>query len=329
MNKTLYKMIKLAIVIPCFNEEEVMTELSNRLSSLILDLTKDKKIFDNSFVLLIDDGSVDNTWALISELHKKNSIFRGLKLARNVGHQNALISGLHFVTNKCDACISIDADLQDDISVVGEMISGLKSGYDIVYGVRDSRKTDTVFKRGTAKIFYRFMHFLGVKTVYNHADFRLMSNRALKELVRFKEKNLFIRGIVPLIGFKTENVYYSRAERFAGKTKYPLKKMLNFALDGITSFSVKPLRLIFLIGCIIMMASVVSFAYIIISYFMGGTIAGWTSNMISIWFLGSLTIISLGIIGEYIGKIYTEVKDRPLYNVEETLFVDSDDESKA
>jgi len=318
-------MIKLAIVIPCFNEEEVMTELSNRLSSLISDLTKDKKISDNSFVLLIDDGSVDNTWTLISELHKKNNIFRGLKLARNVGHQNALISGLHFVTNKCDACISIDADLQDDISVIGEMISGLESGYDIVYGVRDSRKTDTVFKRSTAKLFYKFMQFLDVNTVYNHADYRLMSNRALRELVRFKEKNLFIRGIVPLIGFKTENVYYLRAERFAGKTKYPFKKMLNFALDGITSFSVKPLRLIFLIGCVIMLASVVSFAYIIISYLMGGTIAGWTSNMISIWFLGSLTIISLGIIGEYIGKIYTEVKDRPLYNVEETLFADSDD----
>ncbi len=315
-------MIKLAVVIPCFNEEEVIPEMASRLSLLFNELKKEGKISNNSFVVFVDDGSTDNTWNLILEYNKKSKIFKGLKLTRNVGHQNALISGLHIVTNKCDACISVDADLQDDLSVMSEMILKLDSGNDIVYGVRDSRKTDSFFKRSTAKIFYRLSLFLGVETVSNHADFRLMSNRALRELARFKEKNLFIRGIVPLLGFKSEKVYYSRTERFAGKTKYPMKKMLNFALDGITSFSVKPLRLIFLMGCFIFLVSLVSFIYIMVSYFMGGSIAGWTSNMISIWFLGSLTIIALGIIGEYIGKIYTEVKDRPLYNVEETLIDD-------
>jgi glycosyltransferase involved in cell wall biosynthesis len=320
-------MIKLAVVVPCFNEEEVLPELVKRMSALFIDLISKGKISDESFVLLVDDGSVDNTWNIITEFYKQNKVFKGLKLARNVGHQNALISGLHFATNKCDACISVDADLQDDLNVFSEMIDGLESGFDIVYGVRSSRKKDTLFKRSSARFFYRLMLFMGVRTVYNHADFRLLSNRALRELKRFKEKNLFIRGIVPLIGFKSEKIYYVREERFAGKTKYPLKKMLNFALDGITSFSVKPLRIIFLIGCFILLASIVSFAYIMISYFGGGNIAGWTSNMISIWFLGSLTIISLGIIGEYIGKIYTEVKDRPLYNVEKYLF-DEDDTSE-
>ncbi len=313
-------MIKLAIVVPCYNEIEVLPEISKQLLGLLIDLKSKQKISEKSYVLFIDDGSNDSSWEKIEELNKADDSFSGLKLARNVGHQNALLAGLHFVKNKCDAAITIDADLQDDVSAIGEMIEKFAEGTDVVYGVRDSRKQDSLFKKITAKSFYKFMRFLGVDTVYNHADFRLLSSRALEELARYDEKNLFIRGVVPLIGFKSDEVYYKRNERFAGTTKYPMEKMVNFAIDGITSFSVKPLRLIFLTGFLIMIASLFSFSYIMISYFGGGNIAGWTSVMISVWFLGALTIMALGIIGEYIGKIYTEVKNRPQYNIESKLF---------
>ncbi|PLX06733.1 MAG: glycosyltransferase [Marinilabiliales bacterium] len=311
--------MKLAIVIPCFNEQEVLPEIAKRLKELLQDLIKKNKISESSYILFVDDGSTDETWSIIAEFHQNDKLYNGIKLARNVGHQNALLSGLHLAKNKCDAVISIDADLQDDIGVIEEMIDKYQAGSEIVYGVRSSRKTDTIFKRATAKIFYRIMLFLGVRTVYEHADFRLLSNKVLLELAKFREKNLFLRGIVPLIGFKSEKVYYKRGKRFAGKTKYPFSKMIKFAMDGITSFSVRPMRMIFMTGIVILFISFLSFIYIMISYFRGGNIAGWTSTMISLWFLGSLTIISLGIIGEYIGKIYSEVKDRPLYNVEETL----------
>lgn len=313
-------MIKLAIVVPCYNEIEVLPEISKQLLGLLVDLKSEQKISEKSYVLFVDDGSKDSSWEKIEELNKIDDSFNGLKLARNVGHQNALLAGLHFVKDKCDAVITIDADLQDDVSAIGEMIDKFAEGNDVVYGVRDSRKQDSFFKRVSAKSFYKVMGFLGVETVYNHADYRLLSSRALEELDRYNEKNLFIRGVVPLIGFKSDKVFYKRKERFAGSTKYPVKKMLNFAIDGITSFSVKPLRLIFLTGFLIMMASVLSFSYIMISYFRGGNIAGWTSVMISLWFLGSLTIMALGIIGEYVGKIYTEVKNRPQYNIELKLF---------
>jgi len=313
-------MIELAVVVPCYNEEEVLNETASRLLIILDGLILKEKISSSSFILFVDDGSKDRTWSIIEELHNKNKIYNGLTLSRNVGHQRALLAGLNFVTDKCDIAISIDADLQDDITIIEEMIDKFKDGNDIVYGVRSSRKKDSFFKRNTALFFYRLMTYLGVETVYNHADFRLMSSRALKSLSEYKERNLFLRGIVPLIGYKTEKVYYGRNMRFAGKSKYPFHKMLNFALDGITSFSVKPLRVILSIGCISLVICIISLIYIIISYFKGSILQGWTSIMLSLWFLGSLIIISLGIIGEYIGKIYTEVKERPLYSIKSILY---------
>ncbi len=315
-------MFKLAIVVPCYNEEEVLGETSARLKNVIDNMVGKDKISSSSYVLFVNDGSRDLTWSIITDLHENNKVFKGLNLARNVGHQNALVSGLEFVVNKCDIAVSIDADLQDDVDVIEQMVDQYSLGNDIVYGVRSSRDKDTFFKKNSALFFYKVMRFLGVDTVYNHADYRLMSSRALKQLSLFQEKNLFLRGIVPLIGYKTEKVYYKRENRFAGTSKYPLKKMLNFALEGITSFSVKPLRIISIIGLISLFVSCVSFIYIIVTYFRGYNIQGWTSLMSSLWFIGSLTLISLGIIGEYIGKIYTEVKGRPRYNVESVLFED-------
>jgi glycosyltransferase involved in cell wall biosynthesis len=313
-------MIDLAIVVPCYNEDEVINETSSRLLILLNKLIENAKISKSSFVLFVNDGSDDKTWDTIETLHKSNKIFNGINLSHNVGHQRALLAGLSFIADKCDAGISIDADLQDDISVVEDMVDNFSDGCDIVYGVRNSRKTDTFFKRRTALAFYKLMSLLGVETVYNHADYRLMSSRALQALLQYKEHNIFLRGIVPLLGYKTAKVYYDRNERFAGKSKYPFRKMLNFALDGITSFSVKPLRLIMAIGCISLSICIISFVYIMISYIGGDVIQGWTSIMLSLWFIGSLIIISLGIIGEYIGKIYTEVKARPMFNIEKILF---------
>lgn len=315
-------MFKLAIVVPCYNEEEVLRETSARLKSVIDNMIGKDKISSSSYVLFVNDGSRDLTWSIITDLHESNKVFKGLNLARNVGHQNALVSGLEFVTDKCDIAVSIDADLQDDVDVIEQMVDKYSLGNDIVYGVRSSRDKDTFFKKNSALFFYKVMRFLGVDTVYNHADYRLMSSRALKQLSLFKEKNLFLRGIVPLIGYKTEKVYYKRENRFAGTSKYPFKKMLNFALEGITSFSVKPLRIISIIGLISLLVSCISFVYIVVTYLRGYNIQGWTSLMSSLWFIGSLTLISLGIIGEYIGKIYTEVKGRPRYNVESVLFED-------
>ena len=315
-------MIKLAIVIPCYNEEEVLNETSKRLLSVVNKLINNHKISQSSYILFVNDGSKDNTWNIIQTLNNSNTIFCGLCLSRNVGHQNALLAGLNFVADKCDAAISIDADLQDDVNAIEEMVVKYNEGNDIVYGVRKERKKDSFFKKHTALGFYKFMSALGVESVYNHADFRLMSSRALKALLEYKEKNLFLRGIMPLIGYKTDKVYYNRDARFAGESKYPFTKMLNFAVNGITSFSVKPLRIIFLVGITSLIISLISFIYILVSYISGHIIQGWSSIMVSIWLLGSLVIISLGIIGEYVGKIYTEVKERPLYNIEKILFKD-------
>ncbi|MDD2635867.1 MAG: glycosyltransferase family 2 protein [Bacteroidales bacterium] len=313
-------MNRLAIVIPCYNEEEVINETANRLKILLKRLIATKKILDTSYILFVNDGSKDTTWDIISDLHKSDKIFNGINLAKNVGHQNALIAGLNFVSDNCDIAISIDADLQDDINAIEDMIDAYAQGYDIVYGVRSSRKKDSFFKKHTALLFYKIMKLLGVNTIYNHADYRLMSKRAIKQFMLYGEKNMFIRGVVPLIGYKTTKVYYEREARFAGESKYPLRKMINFAVDGITSFSVKPIRFIFIIGVICLLFSFASIIYTLISYCQGNTVPGWTSVMISLWFLGSITILSLGIIGEYIGKIYSEVKRRPSYNIDTILF---------
>lgn len=316
--------MRLAIVVPCYNEEEILRDTSKKLDELILTLIKDNKISSDSFVLYVDDGSKDETWTIISRLSEKIEHSAGLKLAANVGHQNALFSGLFYVKDICDASISIDADLQDDIDVIEEMIEKFEEGNDIVYGVREERTTDTFFKRVTAQTFYKLMSFMGVKTIYNHADFRLMSARAICQLMEYKERNLFLRGIVPLIGYKTDTVYYARKERLAGESKYPLKKMLSFAFDGITSFSIKPITLIFGLGFVIVFCSCLAIIYTLISHAAGLATPGWSSLMLSIWFLGGVQLISIGLIGEYIGKIYVEVKQRPRYNIEKVVKYDKD-----
>lgn len=312
--KTIY------FVIPCYNEEEVLPETSKRLLEKISYLIEQKKIAKDSKVIFVDDGSRDRTYEIITELHAQNNVFCGVKLSHNQGHQNALLAGLMTAKDKCDAAISLDADLQDDINVIDEFIDKFIDGCDIVYGVRSSRKTDTVFKRTTALAFYKIMKFLGVEVVYNHADYRLMSKRALEALSEYKEVNLFLRGIVPLIGYKTATVEYERFERFAGESKYPLKKMVAFAVDGITSFSVKPIRMVFSLGVIIFLCSIAVLIYSIIRWALGHTVAGWTTTVVSIWALGGIQLLSLGLVGEYIGKIYKEVKARPKFNIEETIF---------
>lgn len=309
----------LSIVVPCYNESEVIKETSRRLISVLEGLIKKEMISPDSFILFVNDGSRDNTWELIRKLYKESKYVYGVNLAGNVGHQNALMAGLTVAKDMSDLAISIDADLQDDISVIEEMVKKYEEGFDIVYGVRKSRQKDTFFKRTTALCFYKLMTGLGVKSVYNHADYRLMSKRALEQLMKFRERNLFLRGIVPLIGYNTTCVYYDRHERFAGESKYPLSKMLNFAIDGITSFSVKPVRLIFGAGVFFLIMTFCAFIYTLYSYLTGDIVAGWASLMLSVWFIGALVLISIGIIGEYIGKIYIEVKDRPRYNIETIL----------
>ena len=308
---------RLGIIVPCYNEEEIFNYSCEKLTTLIVDLINKKKISKNSFILFIDDGSRDNTWNLIDTECHKNKYVHGLKLASNVGHQNALFAGICESLPFLDVSISIDADLQDDINVIYEMIDKYNSGIDIVYGVRNDRKTDSFFKRFTAQFFYKFMHFMGVKSVYNHADFRLMSKRAMQGLTEYKERNLFLRGIVPLIGYKSANVYYARKKRIAGKSKYPLKKMLSFAIDGITSFSIKPMSLICGLGIIIIVLSIIAMLYGVIGYFLGNSISGWSSLFCSIWFLGGVQLLCLGIIGQYVGKTYVETKERPRYIVEQ------------
>lgn len=310
----------LAVVVPCFNEEEVLTETHRRLTDLINRLINDKKIDGGSFMLFVNDGSRDRTWDMIEQFHLSGgSRVRGVKLAGNVGHQNALMAGLHVAKEHADMVVTIDADLQDDVDAISSMVDEYDKGADIVYGVRRSRKTDTWFKRTTALSFYKLMQKLGVKSVYNHADYRLMSRRAVEQLCRYRERNLFLRGMVPLIGYSSAVVYYDRAERFAGESKYPLKKMLNFAVDGITSFSVKPVRMVLALGVFFVLISFIIFLYVIISYLCGDTAQGWSSLILSIWFVGGMILIGLGTVGEYVGKIYIEVKDRPLYNIEKII----------
>ena len=309
----------LYIVVPCYNEEEVLEETTRRLDKKLTTLIKSKKISHKSKVMYVNDGSKDNTWNLIKKIHDENKLFTGITLSRNRGHQNALLGGLMTAKKYADVVISMDADLQDDINAIDEMLDKYYDGNDIVYGVRSSRKKDSFFKKATAEGFYKFMKFLGVDCVYNHADYRLTSKRVLDEFENYKEVNLFLRGMFPLVGFKSDIVYYERGERFAGESKYPLKKMLNFAWDGITSFSVKPLRLICNIGFIILFVSIVIMIYSLVRKLTGNTIAGWTFLSISIWFIGGLQMISIGIIGEYIGKMYNETKQRPRFIISENL----------
>ena len=306
----------LSIVVPCYNEEEMLPITFESLRNKLAELIEKGKISPESFLLFIDDGSKDKTWELIENENKIHKEVRGLKLAGNVGHQFALTAGLIFAKDICDISISIDADLQDDIEVFEEMVDKFHEGNDIVYGVRNKRKTDSIFKRVTAQTFYRVMNFFGAKTIYNHADFRLMSKRALEQFSKYSEENLYLRGIVPLIGYKTECVYYDRKVRVAGKSKYPLRKMLALAIEGITSFSVKPIRYIVLLGFLSVFLSIAAFVYALVSYFLKTVEPGWTSLIVSIWFLGGVQLISIGLIGEYIGKIYMEVKRRPRYNIE-------------
>lgn len=309
----------LYVVIPCYNEEEVLPETTKRMKEKMSKLIKEKMISSKSKVMYVNDGSKDKTWEMIKDINKKEPLFTGVTLSRNRGHQNALLGGLMTAKNYADVVISMDADLQDDINAIDEMLEKYKNGCDIVYGVRSARKTDTFFKRFTAESFYKFMKVLGVDVVYNHADYRLTSKRVLEEFENFKEVNLFLRGMFPLVGYKSDVVYYERNERFAGESKYPLKKMLNFAWDGITSFSVKPLRFICTIGFIILFISIIIMIYSLVQKIIGNTVDGWTFLSISIWFIGGLQMISIGIIGEYIGKMYNETKQRPRYIIAENL----------
>lgn len=311
------------MVVPCYNEEAVLEETTARLREKFESLIKEDKISPKSKVLYVNDGSKDKTWNLIKQIHEKDKMFRGICLSRNRGHQNAVLCGLMQAKEEADMVISMDADLQDDINAIDEMVDKYHEGFDVVYGVRNSRKTDTFFKRFTAQAYYKMLLFMGVDIVYNHADFRLMSKRVLKEMENYKEVNLFLRGIVPMIGFPSTNVYYERHERFAGESKYPLKKMLHFAFDGITSLSVKPIRLITTVGAGIFFLSICMLIYSIVIHFLGKSLVGWSSLMVSVWALGGLQIFSIGVIGEYIGKIYMETKARPRFIVQEYL---NDDE---
>ena len=310
----------LYIVVPCYKEQEVLPETSRRLGEKILALREQGKISAQSRVMFVNDGSSDNTWPIIRQLHEQNpELFSGVNLSRNRGHQNALLAGLMTAVNYADMIISMDADLQDDIDAVDGMVNAYHEGFEVVYGVRSKRDTDTFFKRFTAEGFYKVMKALGVDIVFNHADYRLMSRRAVEGLAEFTEVNLFLRGIVPQIGYKWTTVTYERAERFAGESKYPLKKMLAFAADGITSFSVKPIRLVLSAGVVIFMISLLMLLYALVSKITGHTSAGWTSLMGSIWLIGGIQLLSLGIVGEYIGKIYNETKRRPRFIIESVL----------
>lgn len=313
-------MERLAIVVPCYNEEPMLKLSSEALREVLRDLIGKQKIAEDSFVLFVNDGSKDRTWELIEEEHNLYpQMIKGVKLAGNVGHQYALTAGLLTAMDMCDVTVSIDADLQDDVAVIEEMIDKFHEGKDIVYGVRKKRKTDSFFKRTTAQAFYKIMNGLGAKTVYNHADFRLMSKRAVQAYAQYNEANLYIRGIIPLIGYESDSVYYDRKERVAGESKYPLKKMLQLAFNGISSLSVKPITMITGLGAIIVTLSLCAAIYALVSFFMGVTTPGWTSLILSIWFLGGVQLLCIGLIGQYIGKIYLEVKHRPRYNIEKVI----------
>ncbi|HAS78749.1 MAG TPA: glycosyltransferase [Ruminococcus sp.] len=317
-------MDKLYLVIPCYNEEEVLHDTSVQLYKKMNALINAGKISPESRIVFVNDGSKDKTWQIIEELHSQDKIFQGIKLSRNKGHQNALLAGLMTVKSKCDMTISLDADLQDDINAIDAMVDKYYEGCDIVYGVRSARETDTFFKRTTAEGFYKLIKAMGADITYNHADYRLMSRRALEGLEQFKEVNLFLRGIVPMIGYKSDSVFYERKERMAGESKYPLKKMLAFAWEGITSLSTKPIKLITSLGIFIFVVSIIMLIYSIIRHYTGATEIGWTSTIVSIWAIGGLQLLSIGIIGEYIGKVYLETKERPKFIVEKYL----DDETK-
>lgn len=306
-------------VIPCYNEEAVLQETAKRLYEKYRELRNAGRISDASRILFVNDGSTDRTWQIIRRLHEENRVFSGLSLSRNRGHQNALLAGLLYAKDHADITISMDADLQDDIGATDEMIAKYESGCDIVYGVRSSRETDTAFKKNTARLFYKLMASLGVEMVSDSADFRLMSRRALEGLAQFKEVNLFLRGIVPMIGYSSDKVYYKRGERFAGESKYPLKKMLNFSVEGITSLSVAPIRVITNVGFFVFLISILMLLWGVIQKFRGLTVQGWSSMMVSIWAIGGLTILSVGVVGEYVGKIYLETKGRPRFLIDETL----------
>ncbi|NCU17921.1 glycosyltransferase family 2 protein [Pallidibacillus pasinlerensis] len=310
----------LTVVVPCYNEEEVLPETIKQLSNCLKKLVTDQLIHEDSKILFVDDGSKDRTWSIIAMESIRNRFVTGIKLTCNVGHQNALLAGYLKAKEKCDCAISIDCDLQDDITVIRTFVEKYLQGYEIVYGVRDSRETDTWFKRTTAQSFYRIMKRMGIHLVYNHADFRLLGKRALEELAKYEETNLFLRGIIPLLGFKSMEVYYDRRERFAGTTKYPLKKMLSFAVNGITSFSMMPIRIITFLGFILFFVSILAGSYALIQKVLGFTSAGWTSLMISIWFIGGLQLVAIGMIGEYIGKIFMEVKNRPKFAIDIDLY---------
>ena len=320
-------MQKLYLVIPCYNEEEVLPETSKQLRAKMETLMAAGKISKESRIVFVNDGSKDRTWEIIESLHKENPLFQGIKLSRNKGHQNALLAGLMTVKEHCDMAISMDADLQDDIDAIDGMLEKYAEGCDIVYGVRNARDTDTAFKRKTAEGYYKVMGLLGADIVYNHADYRLMSKRALDGLEQFKEVNLFLRGVVPMIGYKSDKVYYARKERFAGESKYPLKKMLAFAWEGLTSLSVKQIRMIMTLGSVIFLVSIAMLIYSLVRHAMGATLVGWTSTVVSIWAIGGLQLLAIGIIGEYIGKVYLETKQRPKFIVEEYL-KDEDAEKK-
>lgn len=309
----------LYVVIPCYNEEEVLQETARRLKGKMECLMDKGMIAKSSRIIFVNDGSKDRTWELIQELHKGDVLYGGINLTRNRGHQNALLAGLMTVKEYADMAISMDADLQDDIDAMDEMVDKYLSGIDIVYGVRSSRAKDTFFKKMTAEGFYKIMKALGADTVFNHADYRLMSKRALEGLAEFREVNLFLRGIIPLVGYPSDFVYYERGERFAGESKYPLGKMIAFAVEGITSLSTKPIRLITALGFFIFFVSIIMLVYSFVRHFMGATIVGWTTLMVSVWAIGGLILLSLGVVGEYIGKIYLETKGRPRFLIEQFL----------
>lgn len=317
MNKK--TVIKLYLVIPCYKEEEVLPETARRLQHKMQNLINSQTISSASKVVFVNDGSTDHTWEIIQQLHKDNPLFEGINLSRNRGHQNALLAGLMTVKDHADVTISMDADLQDDIDAIDAMLDKYYDGCDIVYGVRSKRETDTWFKRTTAEGFYKVMEWLGAKVVFNHADYRLMSKRALEGLAEFKEVNLFLRGMVPMVGYPSDVVYYERHERFAGESKYPLKKMLSFAFEGITSLSTKPIKIIMTLGISIFIISLCMLVYFFIRFLTGNTVAGWASLAVSVWALGGIQLLAIGVIGEYIGKVYLETKERPRYIIEQYL----------
>lgn len=313
MAETLY------IVVPCYNEQEVLNETTGRLTDKLQKMMDRGLIDSESRIMYVDDGSKDRTWPIICGLYEKNAMVTGIKLSRNKGHQNALLAGLFEAAEHADMIVSMDADLQDDIEVLDKFVDDYYKGSQIVYGVRKSRKKDSVFKKTTAIMFYKMMKAMGVELVYNHADYRLMSKRAVKELMNYKEVNLFLRGIIPLIGFKSSVVEYDRGSRFAGKSKYPLRKMIYFAIDGLTSTSVRPIRIITMFGFLTVLFSIIYALYVVVGHVAGGTVPGWTTSVLLICFFGGAQIMCIGIVGEYVGKIYLETKERPRYVIETKL----------